>query len=301
MVSIDVGGNPINYLIRYKKEVQRITDKFRPDIISVCDDGLKGFFIPTIIKTQAKIIYERHASIALNTDSSLKGKLVKWLMVSLSATFDCYIVLTRQNAKEWQGRNLKILPNPLSFYPDETSTLNHKRIIVVGSHSYNKGYDTLLLIWKDLTVKFNDWHLDIFGKIDKDQIFIKLAEKNGIKNCNFYPPTPDIEKEYLQSDILFLSSRSEGFGMVLIEAMACGVPCIAFDCPSGPRDIISDSQDGFLIENQNIKHFISKATELISHEAERKKMGMLARQKANCYRAERIVSEWDKLFRELIK
>lgn len=301
MLSIDVNGNPIQYFKSYKKGIQRVVDEVQPDIISVCDDGLKGFFIPSIIKTKAKLIYERHASINLNIDKGLKGKFMRWLMISHSRKFDRYIVLTKENGKEWNGRNLQVIPNPLSFIPRNNSSLDNKRVLVVGSHSYNKGYDTLLEMWKCLSKKFPNWHLHIFGKFDQHKVFVKLAEQNAIKNCNFYSPISNIEKEYLTSDILFLTSRSEGFGMVLIEAMACGVPCIAFDCPSGPRDIISDGEDGFLVENQNMHDFINKATELMSDAKKLKAMGISAKRNVLRYREDKIVNEWDRLFRDLLK
>lgn len=300
-ISIQVAGNPIQYFKSYRNGIKRIVKLVDPDIISVCDDGLKGFFIPSVLNTNAKIIYERHASISLNTDLSIKGRMIRSLMQNRSVAFDRFVVLTEQNAIEWNGAKVQVLPNPLSFYPTISSTLDQNRVVVVGSHSYNKGFDKLIDIWERLSRQFPDWQLHIFGKFDKEMIFVKLAEQRQLVNCHFFPPTREIESQYLHSTLLFLPSRSEGFGMVLIEAMACGVPCVAFDCPSGPRDIISDTVDGYLVDNQNVEMFVRQASELMDNFEKRMEMGIKARENISIYRVDQIMKNWNNLFRELVK
>ena len=135
--SIDVGGNTISYFLSYKKGIQKIVDQINPKIILVCDDGLKGFFLPTIIKSNAKWIYERHASQELNRQAGLKGKFSTKLMRHHASKFHRFVVLTNANKTEWTSANVEVIPNPLSFYPKESSALDSKRFIVVGSHSYN--------------------------------------------------------------------------------------------------------------------------------------------------------------------
>ena len=298
--SIITEGNSINYLKSYLKGIQEVVSTFNPDIISVCDDGLKGFFLPRLIRSNAKWIYERHASIALNTNSSLKGRLVARLMKSQVRNFDAFVVLTNSNIEEWDNRyNVICIPNPLSFNIDQKSLLNEKRIIAVGSHSLNKGYDTLIRMWKAVEEDLPDWSLDVFGKIDKEKRFVSLAEKLAVKNIHFHIPVHDIKSEILKSSILVLPSRSEGFGMVLIEAMACGVPCVAFDCPSGPRDIITNGVDGFLINDQDEKSFIEQLKKLTANEDLRLEMGIKAQDSVSKYRIEEIGEEWDNLFKSL--
>lgn len=298
-ISIPFKGNFIKRYKAYRRGIQKAVDQIRPDIISVCDDGLKGFFIPSLISSKAKMIYERHASMNFNTDNSLKGRVQRFLMKSQLHKFSKVIVLTNGNAREWETKNIKIIPNPAGFQSDEVASLENRRILAVGSHSYNKGYDLLIEIWGEIEKNYPNWKLDIFGQADPAKEFIKKAERKRLKNIHFHTPVKNIQKEYLESSLLVLPSRSEGFGMVLIEAMECGVPCVAFDCPSGPGDIIKDGEDGFLIKPNDLKAFEEKLQLLMENKELRKKMGKAARENVKRYSPEAIITQWDKLFKKL--
>jgi glycosyltransferase involved in cell wall biosynthesis len=301
-ISVQVKGNPLIYIYSYIRGIRKIAKDINPDVISVCDDGLKGFFVPKIIGKKISIIYERHASIKFNTNRSLRGKIQKQLMRSKVNDFRKFVVLTPSNIKEWQTENVIAIANPLSFYPEDSSLLKNKTVIAVGSHSYNKGYDLLLNTWKIVIEKYPDWKLNIYGKLDTSETFVNLANRLNIDNfVNFYSPVPDIEASYREASIMVLSSRSEGFGMVLIEAMACGLPCVSFDCPSGPSDIITDGDDGFLVPNTNIEALADKIIFLIENREERIRMGKNAKENAKKYLPENIISQWNKLFTSIIE
>ena len=280
------------YLFSYIHKVNQIVKKIQPDIISVCDDGMKGLYVPLWIqKGKAKIIYERHASMILNGASWQKF----WMRMG-GHLYDKIVVLTNYNLSEWSSSNLTVIPNPVSFYPQESATLENHRIVCVGSLSYNKGYDLLIDAWSKIASRHPSWSVHIYGKGDAS-VYQDAIHQAGIqKQITFHAPVQDIASVYQQASLLVLPSRSEGFGMVLIEAMACGVPCVGFDCPCGPRDIIQDGKNGFLVKPQDTEELAKKIEKLIENKELRINMGLFAKQTAQQYLMERIASLWKNLF-----
>ena len=280
------------YLFSYIQKINRIVKKVQPDIISVCDDGLKGLYVPLWIKKgKAKIIYERHASMILNGASWQKF----WMRMG-GHLYDKIVVLTNYNLSEWSSSNLTVIPNPVSFYPQESSSLENHQIVCVGSLSYNKGYDLLIDAWSKIASQHPTWSVHIYGKGDAS-IYQTTINQLGIqKQITFHLPVQDIESIYQQASLLVLPSRSEGFGMVLIEAMACGVPCVAFDCPCGPRDIIQNGKNGYLVKAQDTEILAKKIEILIEDKESRIKMGKFAKQTAQQYLINRIALQWKNLF-----
>lgn len=291
-------GNPLNYILQYRKSIKQLVKEVQPDVISVCDDGLKGFLIPKFIGKKIPVIYESHASQLIANRGkgiSFNKEIQHGVKQILGNGFSYVILLTQGNLKEWSLKNTMVIPNPLSFYSEKSSELKNKKVIAVGSHSYNKGYDRLIEIWNRIEKDFPDWSLEIYGKSANGK-YENLARELNLKNINFYSPVSNIEDQYLDASVFVLPSRSEGFGMVLIEAMACGLPVVSFDCPNGPADIIKDYEDGFLIENGNIEQFSEKLKLLIRDFELRKKMGHAGKENVKRYLPNQIVSQWNELF-----
>ena len=306
--NIIVGGNPIKYISSYLHGIKKVIAEVKPDVISVCDDGLKAFFLPKLLGKPCPMIYERHVSkliaVSAQNQKGLKKKLVNFqfkLMDLLGNSYDKFVVLTAGNLKEWQLKNLQVISNPLSFYPAKSATLQNKKVIAVGKQSYQKGYDRLLTAWQKVAEKHPDWHLEIYGTFASDGKLPEQAKQLGIdQNVHFFAPEKNIQSKYLDASIYVMSSRYEGFGMVLIEAMACGVPCVSFDCPHGPADIIS-ANDGILVPNGNIEALAEGLLSLIDNETLRKTMGSNAKENVKRYLPEGIMQEWDELFKQVVK
>ena len=306
---IRVSGNAINYIINYIKGIKNTIKTIHPDVISVCDDGLKGLLFPLIFGKSIPVIYERHATTLLNFNDSerppfyskLKTVLQHKLMRYGASKFDKFIVLTNGNVQEWIGVHCTVIPNINPYNTKPVATNKNKIVLAVGSHSYNKGYDRLIAVWEIIKKHFPEWKLHIYGKQDATLNLQNIIDsKNLTEHVFLYNPVKNIEQQYNKAAILAMPSRSEGFGMVLIEAMSFGVPCISFDCPFGPGDIIKNNEDGFLIENDNIEAFASKLLELIEDEQKRMDMGRKPTEHVQRYSSEHILPLWDELFKSLV-
>lgn len=304
---IKVSGNLIHYLRSYVLGIKKIVQTIQPDCISVCDDGLKAFFLPRIIGKNIPIIYERHVSklieILENQGLIKKGLtyLKFFLMDILADDFTKFIVLTNSNQREWRAKKMEVIPNPLPFFPDEKSSLKNKKVIALGKQSYQKSYDRLLESWSLLDREFQDWELHVYGKIDESLCLKKLAVKLNIENqVFFHHPVTNIEDKYRESSIFVLTSRFEGFGMVIIEAMSLGIPCVSFDCNYGPADIIKDEEDGFLVENGNLKEFAEKLQLLMKDKNLRNQFGQNGRENVKRFLKQNIVKQWHELFNKII-
>lgn len=307
--NIKVGGNAFSYLKSYKKGIREKIKEITPDIILVCDDGLKGLLFPLVIGKPCPLIYERHVS--KNAELQVKTpniyqKTITWLKFKLmnfgAKQYDKFVVLTNGNKKEWDLKNITVIPNPLSFYPSTPSSVNNKNVIAVGKQCFQKGYDRLLKAWVLVHESYPEWTLNIYGTINKNENLEALAKTLKIsKSVNFHKPVKNIAEKYQESSIYVMSSRYEGFGMVLTEAMAYGVPCVSFNCPYGPSDIINNGEDGFLVPNGNINNLGEKIKTLVKDNELRKKLGSNARQNVKNYLPEFVVKQWDMLFKELLK
>lgn len=299
---IPVKGNFIQYVFQYIKGLQRIVREIKPDVISVCDDGLKGFFVPRILGVRIPILYERHVSklieLPLNANCILKLKTrLKWFLMNyLAANFDAFVILTEGNRKEWEHlKNLHVISNPNTFDSDLKADLSNKKVICVGKISIQKGQDMLAQVWEQVVKEFPDWELHNYGKFDASI----LCQENLPTNMFLHPPVKEIASKYLDSSIYVLPSRYEGFGMVLIEAMSFGIPCVAFNCNYGPSDIISNGVDGILVETGNINDLAQKIIFLIGNQGARFSMGSKALENVQRFLPESIMEQWDELFNSL--
>jgi glycosyltransferase involved in cell wall biosynthesis len=210
--------------------------------------------------------------------------------------------LSNQSALEWNYKNPIIISNPISFSSNEFSNLSSKKAIAVARHSYEKGFDRMLKIWQKVIVKYPEWSLEIYGKSNKNQDLHKMANSLNIgNNVTFFEPVKNISEKYLDSSIYLMTSRSEGFPMVLLEAMTMGLPCVGYDCPCGPRAIIRNNENGFLVENGNIDSFVQKIESLIENEDLRIEMGKNAQESTKKYNIDSIMQQWKSLFEEIAK
>lgn len=216
-----------------------------------------------------------------------------------------YLVVMTKGAKQKYDEWLKeekvkpevvVIPNMIKENKTEkNSTLDNNQIISVGRLEEVKDFYTLILVFSVIVKKYPNYVLKIIGEGSMRE---KLEEQ--IKNCNLEKKViltgklneNEINNEFLKSDILVLTSKNESFSLVLCEAMNYGVPCVAFDVDVGPREIIQNGKNGFLIEDRNIDLMIKKIDGLLSNNDIRKKMGIDAKKKASQYYPDKILDKW---------
>ena len=213
-----------------------------------------------------------------------------------------FIVLSHEDAAEWtELNNVKVIYNPLPFFPERQSDGLQKQVIAVGRYVPQKGFDRLIPAWSIVSKKHPDWILRIYGDGMREQLQQQIDELGIASNCILEHTVQNIVEKYNESSIFVLSSRFEGFGMVIIEAMACGVPPVSFTCPCGPRDIITDGKDGLLVENGDIEELANSICYLIEHKDVRRKMGLQARISVERFKIEHIAREWKNLFEQVVE
>lgn len=211
------------------------------------------------------------------------------------------VVLTEKDKTCWaELDNVVVIPDPLPFEPAAVSPLTEKRVVAVARYSHEKGIDLLLQAWAEVEKKCFEWRLDVYGDGDRT-IYEKMIEQLQIdrSRCSLHGRTNDVEQKYNQSSLFVLSSRFEGFGMVITEAMACGLPVVAFDCPWGPRSIIQDRVDGLLVDNGSVHDMAERLLYMIAHPEEQQRMGRNAVKKAEHYKMDRVAKDWQQLFGSL--
>lgn len=215
---------------------------------------------------------------------------------------DKFIVLTEEDKDSWtELTNIEVIPDPLTFDVGEVSPLTAKRVIAVGRYVYQKGFDLLLQAWAKIEKQFPDWQLAIYGMGDRSP-YENIAQQLGIdmNRCHLNGSTQDIRKEYLDSSLFVFSSRFEGFGMVLIEAMACGLPVVSFDCPCGPKDIVRHQEDGLLVPAGDVDKLAETMAQLIENEELRHQIAKNAICNVCRFQIKEIASRWKSLFESIV-
>ena len=284
----------------------------KPDIIfvSTYSFNILDIIIELCKKLSIKIVLESHVesstilmSYKYKYNPILYWGIKKWDNYILKIVNNCNAIvsLTHNDALFWKkfSNKVHIIPNMLTVMPYKKVDYSSKRIISVGRYTYQKGFDRLINIWKQIVTEYSDWELYIYGSGDRTEYIKMVIENELCEHVHCMPPSENIEEEYAKSSIYCMCSRYEGFGLVLIEAMNCGLPCISYNCPYGPSEIINNENDGFLIDEDDEKQFINKLKLLMSDVNLRKKMGYAAKNNVIRYSQKNIMNQWIELMEKL--
>ncbi len=290
-------------LFDYRTKLNKKINTINPDIIINCDSGLKGSLLPFLLKNRIPLVYENHNSKnAKEADlfNNIKLKL-SFFFFSLSVNRYTWVIVYEHANRNKRTKNFKVIPNPIGFeIPDIPHSLENKKVIAVGRFSYQKGYDKLIKIWYLVSKKHPDWILNMYGEGDYDDL-IKLAkELKNLSKIEFLKPVKDIKSVYLGASMLLNTSRYEPFGLAVTEAMACGLPVIAFENTLGPKSYIDNKKNGFLIQKDNFEDYANRVSMLIENKNEMKRVSKAAKESMKAYELTGIMRQWHELFQSFL-
>lgn len=285
-----------------KQRMKNVFLNLSPDIV-VC---VKFDFVGLLLKLKGSIplVVESHTLCYSEKmdGSSLLRRLHVWSFKRNVSKVETVVSLTEGDADDWRyiNTNVYVIPNIVHLSDSHLqATLKDRVVIYVGRFSSQKDIQSLLDIWNLVNEKHPDWQLRIYGDGELKEQYMPIIQGMDA-NIHVFPPTPAIMEKYFESSILILTSLYEPFGLVLPEAMSCGLPVVAFDCPYGPAEIITDGVDGFLIKNRDIQAFADRVCQLIEDKELRRRMGQNGIVSSLRYRADVIMPKWINLFEKLL-
>lgn len=293
---------------QYKKALKTVLMQIRPDItvsmlrreinfLNAIHDGSKKIGEIHINRAHYRTFEEGDS----NVFKSLLSLYWKHTLVRHLKQLDSFVALTKKDQEAWtELNNVSVIPNPVSFPSVKLSGQTEKRVIAVGRYCHEKGYDHLLKAWAEVQHLCTDWRLDVYGDGDRTA-FEKMLDDYQIdrSRCALNGRVSDVQSEFVRSSLAVCSSRFEGFGLAIVEAMACGLPVVSFDCPWGPRSIISDGEDGILVENGNVEQLVAAMVRLMREPEVRETMGKRASVNVQRFSMEAVAREWKDLFDSL--
>ena len=292
----------------FKHRLRQLLDEIQPNLVISTTNSLFLFreilSMPYRHVVESHVYYGRLLQFIFTHIPWLDRKISQHLLKMLKRC-EKVVVLTHKDAACWKGYdNIEVIHNVVTNYPEKITDVadRPKRIIAVGRLHEQKGFDLLIQSWQLIAARHPDWQLVVYGHGGDLQKLQQQLEKAGLtSSMTFAGTTDNIYKEYQNSAFYVMSSRYEGWGLVLVEAMSCGLPCVSFDCPYGPSDIIRDGEDGFLVENGNIQQLAEKMELLINNKELRERLGVRARLNAARFTSDNIMPQWTKLFETIVQ
>ncbi len=265
------------------------------DVIIAVDVYLYLYLFPVQVMKKSKCIAWEHFNC--NISSMRSSDLARTLAVRFA---DHVVVLGKQDLKNYiqkykKVNNLTYIYNPVAFEKTVNRSIHKHRVIAVGRLTEQKGFDLLLEAWNIIEKKDkdSDWILDIYGRGRLEEQLKSQINQYDLERVHIKGYADNIRSEYLDSSIFVLSSRYEGFVLVLIEALACGLPCVSFNCPEGPGETIDDNVNGFLVENGNVNQLAERLLELMHNEELRKEFSLNAHNDLQRFDLHEVLNSWE--------
>ena len=310
----DDNGRPfmqklLGYLRRrqvHKKLLKALLEKERPDVVDCFYPG-ECSFVPSL-KDGSRKVMELHQSKLFHHQYNRSGlmgladKVRARMDERLVRRFDRFVVLTQEDMQMWgEMPGIRVIPNAANFIAEKYSDCSAKRVIAVGRLDYQKSFDRLIQVWEKVHQQMPDWRLDIFGQGEWREILQGMIDERGLQETvKLNGPTKNIGQEYSESSMIVMSSHYEGFPMVMIEAMACGLPAVSFDFKCGPKDIIKEGENGLVVPDGDIDGLAKAMMTLMRDDELMKRMGEEAKKVVETFSEAKVMDKWVRLYEETI-
>lgn len=223
-------------------------------------------------------------------------------LVRCAQGLDRFVVLTKADRQTWSRyvEGVEQVYNPLTFSTEQSADVSARRFVAVGRLEKEKNLPDLVRAWAIVASKHPDWSLDVYGDGGEKNRIQSLIDKLGVsESMTLRGRSVDVRSEMLHSSGIVMTSLFEGFPLVLLEAAQCGLPLVSYDCPKGPSEIVENGVNGFLVPQGDVDSIASGMIALIEDEALRKRMGNAAKRSSERFSIGEIMSEWDRIFRDI--
>ncbi|GEL11992.1 Glycosyltransferase involved in cell wall bisynthesis [Flavobacterium glycines] len=279
-------------------QLNRFFYTLQPDVVIVSNFGFDTYFVPFLYK-KAKKIKEFHSSryfesqLRNRTTSFFKKKYYQ-LNDWVESKYDYLVVLNQDEVSCYKSDNAVVIPNPVTI-PKVTANLMNKKVVAAGRIAPVKGFEKLIEAWKVVHAIAPEWELHFYGEdyLDTQKQLEEIIKENHLEKVIFFKgSSSNMTETFMDYSIYTMSSQTECFPMVLLEALSVGLPIVSFDCPNGPRNIITNGEDGLLAENQNIKDLAEKILVLIQKENRRTAFGLAAKVNSERFSTSVVMQRW---------
>ena len=294
----------------HKKRLKRALYEIRPDV--VISVGQSEKYMLTEIKGDWVSVREMHFVKNFRNIKAVSGDIFRKISAHLSNFYEYHykinrydqIVTLTQDDKiaNWKkSGKVSVIPNMLIHNCDCVASLDIKKVIAAGRLTDQKNFSSLIRAFRMVADRHPDWILEIYGDGNEHEMLQNLISQLQLeRNVRLCGITTCLHHKMSEASCFVLSSIYEGFGLVIIEAMSCGLPVVSYDCPCGPKDIITDGVDGYLVPTSDEQMLAERICCLIENPDRRAEMGTEAVKKSGNYRVDKIIPMWMELFERLV-
>ena len=288
---------------RHFSRLKKILKEIQPEVIVSCSFGPDFYFIPALEKHIPKI-KEFHSSryFYKENSNSVQQKVLTKLTQFTEKKYDQLVVLNESEQQFYVNKNIAVIPNPTENSANR-AIVSSKKIMAAGRISPVKNFGDLIEAFVHVAKAFQEWELHFFGEdyVGTQEKLEQKVKNHGLQSqIRFMGVSSDLKASMRNYSIYAMTSESECFPMVLLEALSVGLPVISYDSPTGPKHILTNNEDSLLVPYKNLDIFVEKLKQLMQNENLRKQLGAKGQVNVQRFSIEIIIHQWKDLFISLI-